>query len=262
MKKIHFISGLPRSGSTLLCNILAQNPRFHSTHTSGCLDVLFGVRNHWHGLIEHKAHPDDGKLLRVLRAILEAYHELDVPVVFDKSRGWTQYLGLAEEILGRRVKVLVPTRPIPDVLASMEKLHRETAKTRQPPGERENYFQMQTVAGRCENWMRPDGVVGLAHARIRNAIQCGFADRMYVVLFAELTKDPLSMLRGIYSFLGEEWFPHDFANVEQVTQEDDVLHGYSNLHTIREKVEFQPSRAVEILGPQLASQYSRYNLER
>jgi sulfotransferase len=26
---IHFISGLPRSGSTLLAAILRQNPRFH-----------------------------------------------------------------------------------------------------------------------------------------------------------------------------------------------------------------------------------------
>lgn len=36
-KKYYFISGLPRSGSTLLANILAQNPRFHATATSGIL---------------------------------------------------------------------------------------------------------------------------------------------------------------------------------------------------------------------------------
>src|ERR1019366_3139114 len=31
---IHFISGLPRSGSTLLAAILRQNPRFHAAMTS------------------------------------------------------------------------------------------------------------------------------------------------------------------------------------------------------------------------------------
>ena len=36
----HFISGLPRSGSTLLANLLAQNPRFHSTATSGILNGM------------------------------------------------------------------------------------------------------------------------------------------------------------------------------------------------------------------------------
>ncbi len=31
MKKIHFISGLPRSGTTLLSTILNQNPRFSAS---------------------------------------------------------------------------------------------------------------------------------------------------------------------------------------------------------------------------------------
>ena len=31
---IHFISGLPRSGSTLFSAILRQNPRFHAMMTS------------------------------------------------------------------------------------------------------------------------------------------------------------------------------------------------------------------------------------
>jgi sulfotransferase len=31
---IHFISGLPRSGSTLLAALLRQNPRFHAGMTS------------------------------------------------------------------------------------------------------------------------------------------------------------------------------------------------------------------------------------
>jgi sulfotransferase len=30
---IHFVSGLPRSGSTLLAAILRQNPRFHAAMT-------------------------------------------------------------------------------------------------------------------------------------------------------------------------------------------------------------------------------------
>jgi len=32
--KVHFISGLPRSGSTLLAALLRQNPRFHAAMTS------------------------------------------------------------------------------------------------------------------------------------------------------------------------------------------------------------------------------------
>lgn len=46
-KIIHLMAGLPRSGSTLMCNILNQNPRFHATSTSGILDIVLTIRNQW-----------------------------------------------------------------------------------------------------------------------------------------------------------------------------------------------------------------------
>ena len=57
MEVLHMIGGMPRSGSTLLCNVLAQNPRIQSTCTSGCMDVMFGVRNQWD---EQVTTEDDG----------------------------------------------------------------------------------------------------------------------------------------------------------------------------------------------------------
>lgn len=115
-KSYYFISGLPRSGSTLLANILAQNPRFHATATSGIMDIMFGVRNVWNNLIEFKASPDYPAEIRVLRGILESYFSnITKPVIFDKSRGWLSELEMIEEVLGHKVKVLVPVRDIRDV---------------------------------------------------------------------------------------------------------------------------------------------------
>src|SRR3989344_3597345 len=98
-KTIHFISGLPRSGSTLLCNILAQNPRLHTTATSGIMDIMFMVRNNWDTLVEFRAHPDEEAKERVLKGILESYYATaDKPVIFDKSRGWVSLLEMAEKV--------------------------------------------------------------------------------------------------------------------------------------------------------------------
>ena len=41
MKTIHYTSGLPRSCSTLLQNLLAQNPRVHATGTSGVHEIMY-----------------------------------------------------------------------------------------------------------------------------------------------------------------------------------------------------------------------------
>jgi len=249
-KTIHFISGLPRSGSTLLCNILAQNPRFDVTSTSGILDVLFSVRNQWNNLIEFKASPNEAAKVRVLRAMLDAYHaDTDRPVVFNKSRGWLAYLEMAELILERPAKVLVPVRDLRDVLASFEKLWRRQAATAQIGQEAQNYFDWQTVEGRCQVWSRIDQPVGLAYNRIKDALQRGYGDRLHFVEFEQLTKNPKRALENVYEFLGEEPFEHDFGHVAQLTHEDDEIFGFRGLHHIRQKVEPMEPQWPKILGP-------------
>lgn len=263
MKEFVFVSGMARSGSTLFINLLAQNPKFTVTHTSGCLDILFGVRNAWDQLVEHEAHPDAEAKLRVLRSVLDNYHKNDDldKIVIDKSRGWTAYIEMVEELLGKKAKIIVPIRSLPDILASFEKLHRITSAVKQPPGEAENYFQMQTIAGRCEYWCGLNNVVGLAYNRIQDAIQRGFKDRMYPLEFNRLTSNPKQVLKEVYDFIGIEQFQHDPNNVEQVTTEDDSVHGYIGLHEIRSKIEPIPSRAEEILGKELVEKYKNIDFK-
>lgn len=258
-KTYYFMSGLPRSGSTLLCNILAQNPRINATSTSGIMDVMFGVRNTWDNLVEFRASPNPEGKLRVLRGIFESYHsDTDKPVVLDKCRGWISLLEMLEQVLGHKAKIIVPVRDIRDVLASFEKLWRETSKNSQIIQESQNYIQFQTVQGRTENWLRPDQPVGLAYNRIVDAIQRGYSDRMILVDFDDLTRRPNETLDKIYEFLGETPFKHDFNNIKQVTWEDDTVHGFKGLHDIRPKVVPIDSQWQKILGP-FAEKYGKMN---
>lgn len=258
-KDIHFISGLPRSGSTLLCNILAQNPRFKTTETSGIMDVIFGVRNTWDNLIEFRAKPNEPAKERVMRAMLESYFaDAEQPVIFDKCRGWVSLLEMAEVLLQRKAKVLVPVRDIRDVLASFEKIHRAQAGLHQPFFEGQHYFDSQTAEGRAQIMLQNDKPVGLAYHRVRDALRRGFGDRMYFVEFEKLTSEPEAELKRIYQFLGEEYFKHDFNNVVQVTWENDVVHGTKGLHDIRKQVLPMNSQWKKVLGA-FAEQYGKMN---
>ena len=55
MEEIFFQSSLPRSGSTLLQNILGQNPDFYVSPTSGVLELLFAARNNYTNDVAFKA---------------------------------------------------------------------------------------------------------------------------------------------------------------------------------------------------------------
>lgn len=265
MRKFYFISGLPRAGSTLLCNILAQNPEFYvSPATSGCHDILFNIRNPWDRLIEHQAEGVNyDQLRRVLAAALNAYHTTDKAIVFDKGRGWLSLIEMIEFITGDKCKIIVPVRDIAEILASFEQLWRKSSGMTQWAFESTDYFKAQTIDGRCDIWAGQSQPVGLAYNRVKDALSRGYADRLLFVEFDALTNQPAQTMRQIYDFLGQPQFEHNFVNIEQVTKEDDVnVHRIPGLHSIRPSVAPVPKRAVEILGPVLAQKYANAEIWR
>jgi len=258
MKKLFFLGGLPRSGSTLLCNILAQNPEVHATHTSACLEVLFVIRNNWDDFIEHKAHPLDETKRQVMKGVLENYYwDVKKPIVIDKSRGWLAHLEMLEWVLGEKPKVVVPVRDLRDVLASFEKLWRKAAKNRQIAPERDNYMRFQKMEERLAIWCNREEPVGLAVNRVKDAVDRGWRDCIHFVDYDTLVREPGNSLQEIYKFFGLEPFKHQFKKVEQVTTENDDVHGFGvPLHAIRPKVEPQGSQWPEVLG-EAADAYAR-----
>jgi len=258
MKKrtVHFISGLPRAGSSLLANILMQNPKVFCSPTSACHDVLLTVRNHWNNYVEHHADrkaAEEQNLQRVLNAILHSYHDTSRPIVIDKGRGWLHLIEMAEFALGQKPKILVPVRDIPQILASFEKLHRKEMATREHRGD---FFKAQTVEGRVINILGENEILGLAYNRLKDALARGHEDCLHFVEFEDLTFNPQGTLERVYDFLELEPFTHDFKNVEQVIQEDDWVHGFRDLHKIRKEVKPVKDDSVKILGKEIVKTYT------
>lgn len=257
MHKIHYVSGLPRSGSTLMMNLLAQNPEVHATPTSACIEGLFLIRNNWNEWTEHKADKaaaDSKNLKRVLNAYLQAYHDTDKPVVIDKGRGWLSILELVEFVSGSKAKVIVCVRDIAEILASFEVLYRKNSHLNNVPG---SYFPSQTIEGRCNHWTLDSSIVGLSYNRLKDAIGRGLGDRLHIVEFEDLTNNPKETMDKIWRFLDMEPITHDFNNVEQVTFEDDSIHHALGLHDIRKSVKPVPKNAAAILGRNIADKYHR-----
>ena len=94
MQQINFISGLPRSGSTLLAGILRQNPRFHAAMSSPVSSLMNGSLEQMGAGSEFYTFFDTGKRKKICRAIFSAYYDdKDADgVIFDTSRQWTSRL--------------------------------------------------------------------------------------------------------------------------------------------------------------------------
>jgi sulfotransferase len=258
-KEIFFINGMPRSGSTLLCNILAQNPDFHVTATSGLSEIVKGIHEFWKTSPIIKASESPEKQLTIIKNLFQSYHsDTDRPVVFNKSRAWAGLIELVENSLDKPIKIIATTRNISSILASMEKLYRKEIKNINSP------FQsgpaMNTLEGRLNMWSASDGLVGGTYNAILDAIYRGHRDKFHFVNYENLTRNPEIAIKKVYEFLNKPYYNHNFNNVQQYTRENDAEHGFTDLHTIRPNIQPQIDDSASILGG-LYNRFSDFNYE-
>ena len=252
--KIAFQSSLPRSGSTLLCNIVGQNPNFHVTPTSGLLDLLYVSRTQFTRGLEFKAQDKedmDNAFAGYCRGGLEGFASAltDKPWFFDKSRGW----GIHYQFLNGfypNPKIVSMIRDPLDVLCSMERNFRELKF--QDSGIVEHITMINTtVAKRVEHWITTPPV-GLAMERLQEVINMGIDDKILFIRYEDLCTSPRFELERFYSYLDLPYYEgHDYDNVKQITIEDDRVHGIYSDHKIKKQVKPQPSHAQDIFGSEL-----------
>lgn len=245
--RLHFISGMPRSGSTLLCNILNQNPRFWATATSGLCPLMVRVNSLWSEIPELKASATVFDKLNIFRSMLDGFHKgCEREVVFSKSRGWVTAVELLRNSLMAEPKVLVTIRDIPSILSSCEKLFRK--ELGDPKSTAQWGQNMETIEGRLAFWAAGDQMVGGAYNRIRDCVMRGNRRNLHFIDFDDICSHPERTMKAIYHFLDEKYFEHDFDSIQQTTHENDVEHGFVDLHTIRPKVEPVKKDYADILG--------------
>jgi len=268
VKTVYFVAGLPRSGSTLLMNILGQNPDFYVTPTSGILDMLGQVKNNWDKNEANIARErNENELIKknVLTGMLQGYFShVEQNICIDKNRYWLEYAEMAAALLGSKeqVKILVTVRDLRDVLASFEHLYRKTSALSQVPLDANNPIKCKTALGRFEMFIDDAQPVGRAFNAIRDAITRGWGPNMHIVDFDELTSNPKATMQSIYQFLQQENFPHDFNHVEQITWEDDSAYGFKDLHVIRNQVEPQQPRWPSTFDVTVTESAAWQNIDR
>ena len=252
---IFFNSSMPRSGSTLLQNILAQNPDIHATPTDGFLELIYGARVNFTNCNEFKAQ-DSEQMTKAWRGFCREGLNGYVIGLSDKkhtcikSRGIGTNYNWFESFLGEPPKIICMVREIKSILSSMEKIYRSNSEYAQEvcnPSEMKGL----TVNSRVEQWLT-SAPVGLSLKNFENMKQLNISNRCLFVRYEDLTFNPSAEMKSIYNYLGIEEFTHDFNNVEQKTKEDDSFHSLNlNLHTIRNNVKFDESDHKEVLGDNL-----------
>lgn len=251
---IHFISGLPRSGSTLLSALLRQNPRVHASMTSPVGGLVAGLMRLMSQENEGAVFIEEDQRARIMKACVEAYYADIHPdkLVIDTNRGWTTRLAALARLYPK-AKVICCVRNPAWVLDSVERLVRRN--NLEPSG----IFRFDpggTVYSRAEGLMGAGGMIGFALSGLRQAVYDECNDRLLLVRYESLTRETQKTLAAIYDFIGEPVFEHDPDNIEQDFDAlmFDARIGAPGLHAVGSKVRNRERNTI--LPPDLFAKYA------
>lgn len=255
-KTLYFISGLPQAGSSLICNILKQNPEIHGQSVSSLSSLLKVNHVTWNQHSENREYRNDQAKAGTLRAIVDGYYShIDKPIILDKSLNWTNQINMMEQILQREIKIIACVRNPAEILATYEKIRQENplflTKADAVLGE------SSSIASRAYHYAGPEGILGTTHRNLKDAALNGYADRLLFVDYNRYCNTPKAQTKRIYDFLGLTNFEHDFQNIEQTEQYDDVAAGLPGAHRVNRELLKDTINAAAYLGLDLYQQYNR-----
>jgi sulfotransferase len=255
-QKIHFISGLPRSGSTLLSAILRQNPRIHAGMTSPVGPVFnaalssMGAENEFAVFFKEEQKRD------ILKGVFNGYYAhvdaqtADQTVIFDTNRMWTSRMSAVRQLYPDSKMICLVRNPA-WVFDSVERLIRKNAfdvsRIFTTPQER------STVYSRAEALLNRNRMIGFAWSALKEAYYSADSDMLLLIDYDIFASRPAETIALLYQFIGEEPFEHDFENVEYEAEDFDTQLIAKGLHTVRGKVEFKPRQTI--LPPDLFEQF-------
>tara|TARA_Y100000004_G_C8955092_1_gene430426 strand:+ start:2067 stop:2825 length:759 start_codon:yes stop_codon:yes gene_type:complete len=225
----YFISGLPRSGSTLLSAILRQNPKFHSDVSS---PIQYLVEGAIKTITESESDfiVTDSQRLNTCRGIFDGfYSDFNKETIFDTSRKWTRRTHLLRGLFPY-TKILCMVRDIKSIVNSFESITSRNYT-------RWTNYSEKNIVSRCMSHFDEGGMIMEA----LTSLQEGYYSNPNMIQFIDydnLSRNPERVLREIYEFLEKPYYPHDFDNVIYSNEKYDMMCGVKDLHTIRKRVEY------------------------
>jgi sulfotransferase len=270
MKKLYFMAGLPRSGSTVLSSILNQNPKIHSGPSSPVLSTMYMIENHLHNDELFYSYPKIEQGKKIISSIMAQYYsDRNEEIIIDKNRAWPLRVDYIENYLETDAKIICPVRSVEDILCSMIRMiRRNPYKEGQ---DRINFIDEQLVKlnisinddNRCNFIMGPQGILGQSLKALSDCISSGYSDKILLVEYNALTHKPQEVFERIYSFLGEDSYNHNFNDIKNTFRERDLeTYGIEDMHKVRKTLSYTYINPKEILSEEILGKCKELNFWR
>ena len=229
------VAGLPRAGSTLVCQLLAQHPDVYCEGNSSPLcNTLLGMRRmvsddaFFLSQLDQSFASSYGHLESAMRGYLRGwYQDSGKQAVVDKNRGWLHAVEMLLK-LAPEAKLVVCVRELGQIYGSIEAQHQRTILL-----DFTDHLADYDRLGRADLLFSKDRTIGAPLMSIHAVTDLPFAvqQRLYFVRFEDLVEQPVACMSHLYAWLGLAPFEIDPLNLKTGVRESDSHYRMKYTHT-------------------------------
>jgi sulfotransferase len=237
-----YVTGLPRSGSTLICQLLAQHPDiFCDGMTSPLSSLLESTRINlstndiFLSRLDNSFSENYERLKNIYAGILNGWLKTDKKFSVDKNRGWLNSIDFISEI-DQNFKMIVCVRELGQLFGSAELAHKKTALL----GYRDGLSQ-HSQDNRALNLFSENGIVGSPLKSIFEYVNGfkykDFKEQVYFVDYEQLVSSPVETMKNVYQFIGADRIVIDPEDLIVFPKESDSHYGMKWPHDTKNKIQ-------------------------
>lgn len=256
MKTIYFLSGLPRTGTTVLSSIINQNKNIHCTSTSGLLDFLSGVNYAYNKVSERSFDFNKDQLKNIFKGIVGSYYDhIDQEIIIDKWRGWIDNIPQIKEIITKTPKIVCTYRPIEEIVTSFLYLLK-----RDPNNFVDKELYKNNIVIDNNNrakFLWNNGVVGETYDMFVRSLD-NKHDICYVS-YHDIVNSPDKVMKKIYQYCNLNGYDHQYSNLNTNITDNDSFWNIKNLHAIRKTLKQDYKNPYDYMDVDLVEDFKTYN---
>ena len=227
------LSGLPRSGSTLLSAILSQNPKIHAEGNSAVCQLMWDchVACNTTANEQLRANNRDKTKDDLISSIPHIYYkDISEKIVVDKCRSWTLQpnIDLLKKYIDKNIKIIILTRPIDEIVKSFIKLNKKNNIKVAEINIDDTFLKSNS-----EPIMRSFN--GVLHAKNNNM-------NFLFITYNDLVKNTEETIKKIYDFCNWEYYQHDLKNIIAKYPENDEIYKLKKMHSVRPIIKIEENK--------------------
>jgi len=219
------VTGLPRAGSTLLCQLLAQHPEIHCDgHSSPLCNTMLGIRRmvsddtFFLSQLDNAFENSYAHLASAMQGFLRGWNQdCQKKAVVDKNRAWLHAVELLLHI-EPKAKLIVCLRELGQIYGSIEAQHQSTILL-----DFIDHLADFDRFGRADMLFAKDKAIGAPMISLHAVpdLPKKVQEHLYFVRFEDMLEQPVACMSHLYAWLELSPFKIDPDNLQLGIQESD-----------------------------------------